>query len=165
MLTITTKSQNTIDAYKYLEANQGSYFTIKQVAEALGLTSAQVTGGLVSLTKKEVVSKTDLEVDGKTYKGYAYAAPATFEFEAVKNMSDKAVQMLQFLQKNANVDLTSQDIAEAMGIQAIAVTGVVNGLVKKNLVLRDEAEAEMPDGTKKKVKFISLTDEGKNYAF
>lgn len=165
MTTIKTKSQNTIDAYKYLEANKGQFFTIKQVAEALGVTSAQVTGGLTSLAKKEVVAKTDLEVDGKTYKGYSYAADATFEVEVVSNMSDKAVQMLQFLQKNANADLTSQDIAEAMGIQAIAVTGVVNGLVKKDLVSRDEAEAEMPDGTKKKVKFISLTEAGKNYAF
>lgn len=165
MKTIKTKSQNTVEAFRYLEQNQGQYFTIKQVAEALGVTSAKVTGGLTSLAKQEVVTKMDVEVDGKTYKGYCYAQPVTFEFEETKAISDKAVQLLQFLQKNANVDLTTQDIAESMGIAPIGVTGVINGLVKKELVVREEAEAEMPDGTKKTVKFIVLTEKGKSYEF
>lgn len=165
MLTITTKSQNTVDAYKFLERNQGQFFTIKQIAEALGLTSAQVTGGLTSLVKKEVLTKTDLEVEGKTYKAYSYAAPAEFVFEEVKNMSDKAVQVLQFLQKNIGTDLTAADIAEHTGMVAIGVNGVVNGLVKKNLVTRVESTVEMPDSTSKTVKFIVLTDEGKSYSF
>lgn len=165
MLTITTKSQNTVDAFKFLESNQGQYFTIKQVAEALGLTSAQVTGGLTSLAKKEVVSKTDLTVDGKAYKGYAYAAPAEFVFEAPKNMSDKAVQVLQFLQANPTADLTAADIAEHMGIEPIAVNGVVNGLVKKGYVIRVESSVEMPEGGSKTIKFVNLTEEGKAYEF
>lgn len=165
MLTITTKSQNTVDAFKFLERNQGQFFTIKQVAEALGLTSAQVTGGLTSLVKKEVLTKTDLTVDGKTYKGYSYAAPAEFVFEAPKNMSDKAVQVLQFLQANATSDLTAADIAEHMQVQPIAVNGVVNGLVKKGYVVRVESTVEMPEGGTKTIKFVNLTEEGKSYEF
>lgn len=165
MMTINTKSQNTVDAYAFLAANKGMAFTIKQVAEALGVTTAQVTGGLVSLAKKEVVSKTELEIDGKPYKGFMWAAEATFEFEAPKNMSDKAVQVLQHLQANVGTDLTASDIAESMGVVPIAVNGVVNGLVKKGLVFRSEVETTLPDGKVKVIKFVELTDEGKAYQF
>ena len=56
---IQTGSDNTVKAYEFLKANAGNAFTIAEVAAELGLTSAQVTGGLVSLAKKEVVIRAE----------------------------------------------------------------------------------------------------------
>ena len=146
MMTIKTKSQNTVKAYEFLAENKDAAFTIKQVAEALGLTSAQVTGGLVSLAKKEVVEKEVVEIDGKEYKAYKWAQEVSFEFEETKAMSDKAVHLIQFLQTRVDEDLTAADVAEEMEIAPIAVNGVANALVKKGLVVREEVIFELPDG-------------------
>jgi len=164
-MTIKTKSQNTVKAYEFLAENKDQAFTIKQVAESLGLTTAQVTGGLVSLAKKEIVTRDVADVDGKEYKTFQWASEATFEFEETKAMSDKAVQLMSFLQEKENEDLTAADIADAMGLVAIAVNGVANALVKKGLLNREEVTVEMPDGKEKTVKFLKLTDEGKAYRF
>lgn len=162
---IQTKSQTTVDAFEYLKGNQGQAFTIKQVAEALGVTTAKVTGGLVSLAKKGIVERSEVAVGDKTFKAYTFAQDAEFAFEEPKNMSDKAVQLLQHMQANVGVDLTAGDIAESLGMVPIAINGVANGLVKRGLVVREAAEVEMPDGATKTIKFLVLTDEGKAYQF
>lgn len=165
---IKTGSENTIKAYNYLEANKDEAFTIKQIADANGLSSPQVTGGVVSLTKKGVLTRGVTDVDGKEYKTFQWAAPAEFELSqgGTTNISDKGVRVLQYLQKHQDEDLAAIDIAEGLGdMLAIAVNGVVNGLVKRDLVVREEAIVEMPDGKEKTIKFIVLTEEGKNYKF
>lgn len=164
-LKIVTKSQGTIDSYEFLAANKGETFTIKAIAEALGITSNRVTGSVVSLEKKGILTKTEVDVDGKTYKSYQWAAPAEFTFEEVKAMSDKAVQVLQNLQANVGTDMTAADVAAEVGLVPIAVNGVVNSLVKKDLAIREEAVVEMPDGKEKTLKFIVLTKKGKEYKF
>lgn len=165
MMQVKTKSQTTVDAYEFLAANKGEAFTLKQIAEALGVATNKITGSVVSLAKKEILTKSEVEVEGKPYKAYQWAAPAEFTFDEVKVISDKGVQMLQYLQANDGVDLTAAEIAAEMGIAPIAVNGVVNGLVKRGLAAREEATALMPDGTEKVVKFIVLTDAGKEYSF
>lgn len=164
---IKTKSQATVDAYEYLKAHKDSAFTIKQVAEALGVTTAKVTGGLVSLEKKGIVTKSEVAEGEKSYKAYKWASDATFTFEAPKNMSDKAVQLLQYLQKNVDADITAADAAADLEMAPIAINGVANGLVKRGLLIREEAEVTMPDEaqTVKTLKFLVLTDEGKAYEF
>jgi len=162
---IKTKSQGTVDSYEFLEANKGTAFTLKQIADALGVASNKVTGSVVSLEKKGILTKSEVVVDGKAYKAYEWAAPAEFTFEEVKAMSDKAVQVLQYLQANDGTDMTAADIAAEIGMVPIAVNGVVNSLVKKELCIREEAEVEMPDGTQKTLKFIALTDKGREYVF
>ena len=158
MTQVKTKSQATVDAYGLLQANPGKSFTIKAVAEALGLTSAQVTGGLVSLAKKGIVTKEEVQVDGKPYKAYTYAEEVEFVFEDTKNISDKAVQVLTFLQNNdSETGFTASDIAEDMKVVPIAVNGVVNGLVKRGLAGRSELVVEAPDGTSKSIKVVNLT--------
>lgn len=165
MMTIKTKSQTTVDAYEFLEANKEKAFTLKEIAEALGVASNKVTGSVVALAKKEILTKSEVEVDGKPFKAYQWASPAEFVFEEVKSISDKGVQMLQYLQANQGADLTAAEIAADMGVVPIAVNGVINGLVKRGLAAREEATALMPDGTEKTVKFIVLTEEGKAYQF
>jgi DNA-binding MarR family transcriptional regulator len=164
MTIVKTKSQATVDAYTFLAANKGTAYTIKAVAEALNVTSAKLVGGLVSLAKKGILTKEDAEVEGKPYKTFAWAEEATFEFDEVKNISDKAVQVLTYLQNNPG-DATAADIAATMGVAPIAVNGVVNGLVKRGLVERVEVTVEAPDGTSKAIKFVKLTEDGTAYTF
>lgn len=164
-MVINTKSQATIDAYEFLAANKGDSFTLKQIGEALGVASNKILGGVVSLEKKGILTKSEVEVDDKPYKAYEWAAEAEFTFTEVKAMSDKAVQVLQFLQANEGTDFTANDIAAELDFVPIAVNGVVNGLVKKGYVVREEALVQLPDGTEKTLKFIQMTDEGKAYSF
>ena len=70
--------------------------------------------------------------------------------------SEKAQTVLTFLQDNDQADFVSNDIAAATGIEPRSMTGVLNGLQRKGLLVREAAEV---DG--KAVKFIRLTEEGK----
>lgn len=67
--------------------------------------------------------------------------------------SEKAQAVLSFLQANQKADLTAGAIAEAAGIEKKSITGVLNGLQKKGLVVREVVEGQ-------KDKLIRLTPEG-----
>lgn len=77
--------------------------------------------------------------------------------------------VLNFLKKNFGQEFTKQEIAEALGISVPAVTGSINGLVKKNYVTErmEEVEVEPATDTRKaKVKTIrheTLTEAGLTY--
>lgn len=70
-----------------------------------------------------------------------------------KMFSEKAAEVLRFMQGNVGADVTAKDIAAATGIETKAITGVINGLQRKGLVLREEVEGF--DG-----KLIRLTSDG-----
>lgn len=67
--------------------------------------------------------------------------------------SEKAQAVLEFLQANQGADLTAGAIAEAAGIEKKSITGVLNGLQKKGLVVREVVEGQ-------KDKLIRLTADG-----
>lgn len=57
--------------------------------------------------------------------------------------------------------LTAKDIAAMTGLTDKQVNGIVtSAFQKKGLMVRNEAEVELEDGTHKKVKFIALTPDG-----
>lgn len=66
--------------------------------------------------------------------------------------SENAQAVLTFLQTNDG-DFTSKDIAATLGIEPRSITGVLNGLQRKGLVVREVVEGE-------KDKLIRLTAEG-----
>lgn len=83
-------------------------------------------------------------------------------------MSEKTRMVWEFLKANQGADLTAADIAETLGMEKRSVDGIVtSGLQRKGLSVRTEAEVEVEgeDGkvSHKKVKFITLTDEGLAY--
>lgn len=168
-ISITTKSENTIKAYEFLKQNPGVAFSIKQIGENIGATSAQILGGLTALNTKGAVAKDEADVDGKPAKVYsATDLEVTFVKEEPKNMSDKAVQVLQYL-INGGDGQTHKEIAQGMKLEHVAgAVGVVNGLVKKNLVMKEEVEVKVGEGETaetKKLQVIRLTEDGKNYRF
>lgn len=171
---IQTGSDNTVKAYEFLEANAGNAFTIAEVAAELGLTSAQVTGGLVSLAKKEVViraEKTGKDKNGveKTYKSFEMNPEYVVEFVSKQKsdgrLSDNGVIVLQYLQANPTSELTHAELAEALGYKSIQVVGAATALEKKGFITKPEVEITMPDGAVKTLKVIALTEEGKAYKF
>lgn len=83
-------------------------------------------------------------------------------------MSEKTKTVLEYLKSIGNENVTSADIAEALGLEKKSVDGVVtSGLQRKGLAERVVAqiEVENEDGSKKyvDVKFIKLTDAGKAF--
>lgn len=69
--------------------------------------------------------------------------------------SENAQKVLTFLQGNPTVDMTSKELAKAAEIPTRSITGVLNSLVKKGFVIREEVA--VGEDT---VKFIRLTDAG-----
>ena len=78
-------------------------------------------------------------------------------------MTENSRKVFDFLKANFGEKLTHQGIVAAPGVSSAAVSGSVNGLVKKGFAVRNE-ETEMDENGKAiTVKYITLTDEG--YAF
>lgn len=73
-----------------------------------------------------------------------------------KQFSDSAQAVLTFLQANPVVDITSKELADAVGVAQKSITSVLTGLQKKGLVVREDAVRG-----DEKVKYIRLTDSGK----
>lgn len=71
-----------------------------------------------------------------------------------KMFSEKAAAVLSFLQARPTENVTAKDIAALTGIETKSITGVINGLARKELVYREDVE-----GIEKKV--IRLTEAGK----
>lgn len=76
-------------------------------------------------------------------------------------MTDNAKKVFYFLKENHDIDtLTVQEIAAKLDLTVPAVTGSVNGLVRKKMAVRTENAITGEDGKVSTVKYIALTDEG-----
>ena len=79
-------------------------------------------------------------------------------------MSEKTQVVLNYLKGINGANVTSADIADALGLEKKSVDGIVtSGLQRKGLAERIPAEIELEDGTHKAVKFIRLTAEGMDF--
>lgn len=76
-------------------------------------------------------------------------------------MSENSAKVLNYLKGKNGVDLTSEDVAEALDLSKRTVDGIFTSAIqRKGLGIRVPAEVELEDGTHKAVKFLQLTDEG-----
>ena len=75
--------------------------------------------------------------------------------------------VLNYLKKNYGTEFTKNDIAEALSISVPAVTGSVNGLVKKGYAVERVEEVEPATETRKakikNVRHVQLTEAGLAY--
>ena len=77
--------------------------------------------------------------------------------------------VLNFLKKNYGTEFTKNEIAEALSISVPAVTGSVNGLVKKEYAVERVEEVEVEPATEtrkakiKSVRHVQLTEAGLAY--
>jgi len=77
-------------------------------------------------------------------------------------MTENSRKVFDFLKEN-NKEFTAQEISAALGISVAAVTGSVNGLVRKERAIRREETTTDAEGKAKVIKYISLTEAGKAF--
>lgn len=76
-------------------------------------------------------------------------------------MKENSVKVLNYLKSVNGQNVTSADVAEALGFEKRSVDGIFTSAIqRKGLGIRTPAEVELEDGTHKSVKFLSLTAEG-----
>lgn len=79
-------------------------------------------------------------------------------------LKPNAIAVFNYVRDNDGADITAADIAEALSLEVKSVNGTVtSAFQKKGLMVREEGEVELADGTHKKVKFIRLTDAGREF--
>ena len=76
-------------------------------------------------------------------------------------MKENSKKVLNYLKEVQGENVTSADVAEALGLEKRSVDGIFTSAIqRKNLGVRTPAEIELEDGTHKSVKFLSLTPAG-----
>ena len=79
-------------------------------------------------------------------------------------MKENSKKVLEYLKKVNGQNVTSADVAEALGLEKRSVDGIFTSAIqRKGLGVRTPAEIELEDSTHKAIKFLSLTDEGMNF--
>ena len=69
-----------------------------------------------------------------------------------------------YVKENGGSNITAADIAEGTGLEVRQVNGIVtSAFQRKGLMERVPAEVELSDGSHKAVKFIRLTEAGKEF--
>lgn len=76
-------------------------------------------------------------------------------------MKENSKNVLNYLKGINGADVTSADVADALGLEKRQVDGIfTSALQRKGLGVRIPAEVELEDGSHKQVKFLRLTDAG-----
>ena len=76
-------------------------------------------------------------------------------------MKENSKNVLNYLKNIAGENVTSGDVAAALGLENRQVDGIfTSSIQRKGLGIRVPAEIELEDGTHKAVKFLQLTDAG-----
>lgn len=76
-------------------------------------------------------------------------------------MKENSKNVLNYLKGIGAQDVTSADVADALGLEKRQVDGIFTSAIqRKGLGVRVPAEVELADGSHKQVKFLKLTDEG-----
>lgn len=79
-------------------------------------------------------------------------------------MKENSKKVLEYLKKVNGQDVTSGDVAEALGLEKRQVDGIFTSAIqRKGLGIRTPAEIELADGTHKAIKLLSLTDAGMSF--
>lgn len=79
-------------------------------------------------------------------------------------LKENSRKVLDYVKANDGTNMTAADIAAGTGLDVKQVNGIVtSAFQKKGLMQRTPAEIQLEDGTHKAVKFISLTEDGKNF--
>ena len=79
-------------------------------------------------------------------------------------MKENSKRVFQYLMGLNGENVTSADVAEALGLEKRQVDGIFTSAIqRKGLGIRVPAEVELDDGTHKAVKFLQLTPAGMSF--
>ena len=76
-------------------------------------------------------------------------------------MSENSRKVFEYLKKINGTDVTSADVAEALGLNRRQIDGIFTSAIqRKGYGVRVEAEVETENGLHKPIKLLRLTKEG-----
>ena len=76
-------------------------------------------------------------------------------------MKENTRKVFEYLRGIAGENVTSGDVAEALGLEKRQVDGIFTSAIqRKGFGIRVPAEVALEDGTHKAVKFLQLTESG-----
>lgn len=76
-------------------------------------------------------------------------------------MSENSRKVFEYLKKINGTDVTSADVAEALGLNKRQIDGIFTSAIqRKGYGVRVEAEVETENGLHKPIKLLRLTKEG-----
>lgn len=79
-------------------------------------------------------------------------------------LKENSKRVLEYMKSVDGQNVTAADIAEALDLTPRTVNGIItSAFQKKGLMERIPAEIELEDKSHKAVKFIRLTDAGREY--
>ena len=77
------------------------------------------------------------------------------------SMSENSRKVFEYLKKINGTDVTSADVAEALGLNKRQIDGIFTSAIqRKGYGVRVEAEVETENGLHKPIKLLRLTKEG-----
>lgn len=77
-------------------------------------------------------------------------------------MKENSKKVLNYLKEINGENVTAADVAAALGLEKRSVDGIFTSAIqRKGYGVRVAAEVELEDGTHKAVKFLKLTDAGR----
>ncbi len=78
----------------------------------------------------------------------------------MSKMKANTRKIFDYLVEHNGEDITSADVAAALGLEKRSVDGSFTSFQKKGWGVREEAEEELADGSHQRVKFLRLTEAG-----
>lgn len=79
-------------------------------------------------------------------------------------LKPNTIAVINYLKEVNGQNVTAANVAEALGLEKRTVDGIFTSAIqRKELGIRTPAEVELPDGTHKAVKLLSLTEKGMNF--
>ena len=79
-------------------------------------------------------------------------------------MKENTRKVFDYLKENDGNDHTAATVAEALGLEKRQVDGIFTSAIqRKGYGVREEAEETNADGSHTKVKYLRLTDEGREF--
>lgn len=77
------------------------------------------------------------------------------------SMKPNTKAVFEYLRTVQGQNVTAQDVADALGMEKRSVDGIFTSAIqRKGYGVRTPAEIELPDGTHKGIKLLSLTEAG-----
>lgn len=143
----------------YMKENHGKQMTAAQIADALGMEKKTVDGAFTSFVRKEIGSRVEDTVEGDvevkvlsiTDAGKAAAEAGKVED---KELSANAKTILAYLADGKEVTL--EELAEGVDLDKKVANGTFNGLVRKDLAVREVKMGRGPVA----IKYLTLNDAG-----
>lgn len=78
-------------------------------------------------------------------------------------MKEQTRKVFDYVKAHNGEDITSGDVADALGLEKRQVDGSFTSFQKKGWGIREPGERENADGTHTAVKFLRMTQDGLDY--